>query len=265
IATVSLPGTLESKLHACAAAGFTHIELFEDDVLRYPHPLPQLRKLCYDLGLNICMYQPFRDLGEWALRSDFDLALERLRHKFRWMDDLGCDTILVVSNCQPANLCTDNLETSISQYKEAAEVAARHGKRIVFEALAWGTHINLWRQSWEIVRAVDHPAFGLCLDSFHIYSRGDNVDGLGDVPAEKIFIVQLADAPYLQMHVLEWSRHYRSFPGQGEMPITEFMEELRKTGYDGIVSLEVFSDNIRNGNLPELAKDAMRSLQFLDG
>lgn len=143
-------------------------------------------------------------------------------------------------------------------------MAAQQGKRIAFEALAWGTNINLWRQSWDVVRSVDHPAFGLCLDSFHIYSRGDNVDGLGDIPAEKIFIVQLADAPYLQMHVLEWSRHFRSFPGQGEMPIVSFMEELRKTGYDGILSLEVFSDNIRNGDLTQLTKDAMRSLEFLD-
>ncbi len=52
-------------------------------------------------------------------------------------------------------------------------------------------------------------------DSFHILARGDTLDALPSVPVEKITFVQLADAPYMKMDLLEWSRHFRCFPGQG--------------------------------------------------
>ncbi len=62
---------------------------------------------------------------------------------------------------------------------------------------------------------MDSPALGLVLDSFHILARGDTLDALPSVPVEKITFVQLADAPYMKMDLLEWSRHFRCFPGQG--------------------------------------------------
>ena len=40
----------------------------------------------------------------------------------------------------------------------------------------------------------------------------------------------LADAPWLEMDVLSWSRHFRCFPGQGDLPLTDFMEALAATG-----------------------------------
>lgn len=67
----------------------------------------------------------------------------------------------------------------------------------------------------ERVRRVDSPALGTVLDSFHILARGDTLDALPSVPVEKITFVQLADAPYMKMDLLEWSRHFRCFPGQG--------------------------------------------------
>ena len=36
--------------------------------------------------------------------------------------------------------------------------AARRGLSLGYEALAWGRHVNRWRQAWEIVKAADHPA-----------------------------------------------------------------------------------------------------------
>lgn len=68
--------------------------------------------------------------------------------------------------------------------------------------------MNRWQQAWERVRRVDSPALGLVLDSFHILARGDTLDALPSVPVEKITFVQLADAPYMKMDLLEWSRHF---------------------------------------------------------
>jgi 4-hydroxyphenylpyruvate dioxygenase len=99
--------------------------------------------------------------------------------------------------------------------------------------------------------------------SFHIYCLGDNVDRLPFVPGEKVFIVQFADAPLLRMDPLQYSRHHRNFPFQGQFPLTKFIHALTETGYNGPYSLEIFNDEFRSAPSTRIALDGIRSLMLL--
>ena len=145
-----------------------------------------------------------------------------------------------------------------------ASRAGERGLRIAYEALAWGRHVNDYAHAWDIVAAADHPALGTCLDSFHILSVGSDLDRLADIPGERVFYLQLADAPRLVMEVLQWSRHYRCFPGQGAFDLADFVERVLRTGYAGPLSLEVFNDVFRQADPDRTAVDAMRSLLVLE-
>ncbi|MBD0272968.1 MAG: sugar phosphate isomerase/epimerase and 4-hydroxyphenylpyruvate domain-containing protein, partial [Acetobacteraceae bacterium] len=128
-----------------------------------------------------------------------------------------------------------------------------------------GKHTNRWRQAWDIVRRADHPALGLILDSFHTLCLGDDLSGLaGAVPAEKLFFVQLADAPRLSMDPLPWSRHHRSFPGQGELPVGAFLRDVLAAGYRGPLSLEIFNDEFRSAPARRIARDGLRGLVWAE-
>ncbi len=113
------------------------------------------------------------------------------------------------------------------------------------------------------MRRADHPALGLCVDSFHILSRGSDPAGIRDIPGEKLFFLQLADAPYMDMDVLQWSRHYRLFPGQGTFDLPAFLGHVLAAGYAGPLSLEVFNDVFRQSDPRRAAVDALRSLLAL--
>jgi 4-hydroxyphenylpyruvate dioxygenase len=65
------------------------------------------------------------------------------------------------------------------------------------------------------------------------------------------------------MGLLFWSRHFRSMPGQGDLPVTEYVAELLKLGYDGPLSLEIFNDRFRATSPELVATDGMRSLVAL--
>ena len=130
--------------------------------------------------------------------------------------------------------------------------------RVSYEALAWGRHVNTYERSWEIVRRADHPALGLCVDSFHILSRGSDPAGIRDIPGEKLFFLQLADAPHMNMDVLQWSRHHRLFPGQGAFDLPAFLGHVLAAGYTGPLSLEVFNDVFRQSDPRRAAVDALR-------
>jgi len=260
LATVCLSGTLEDKLVAAADAGFDGVEIFEPDLVASPSSPGDIRVLCRDLGLSIDLYQPFRDLDSTDPER-FAANLRRAERKFDVMAELGADTVLVCSSVGPDAVSDDDLLAS--QLAALASRAEARGVRIAYEALAWGTHVNTYEHSWEVVARADHPALGLCLDSFHILSRGSDPTPIADIPGEKLFFLQLADAPHLSMDVLQWSRHHRLFPGQGSFDLPGFLRPVLAAGYAGPLSLEVFNDVFRQADPGPTAVDAQRSLLVL--
>jgi 4-hydroxyphenylpyruvate dioxygenase len=150
-----------------------------------------------------------------------------------------------------------------ADFRELAERAARRALRVGYEALAWGRHINDYRDSWEVVRRADHKAVGLVLDNFHIQARSADLSALRAIPGDRISFVQIADAPKLQMDYLSWARHWRCLPGQGDFDLAGFMDALETTGYDGWLSLEIFNDRFRAGSPRSVAVDGRRSLIWL--
>ncbi|WP_433456155.1 bifunctional sugar phosphate isomerase/epimerase/4-hydroxyphenylpyruvate dioxygenase family protein [Streptomyces sp. CA-142005] len=260
IATVSLSGTLTEKLAAAARAGFGGVEIFENDLLACPLAPEEIRARCADLGLSIDLYQPMRDV-EGVPEEIFVRNLRRARHKFELMNRLGADTVLVCSSVSPD--AVDDDARAAGQLARLAGLAEESGIRVAYEALAWGRHVNTYEHAWRIVEAADHPALGVCLDSFHILSRGSDPKGIEDIPGEKIFFLQLADAPLLAMDVLQWSRHYRCFPGQGGFDVAGLVRHVLAAGYRGPLSLEVFNDVFRQADAGPTAVDAHRSLLLL--
>jgi sugar phosphate isomerase/epimerase/4-hydroxyphenylpyruvate dioxygenase-like putative hemolysin len=260
IATVCLSGTLEDKLSAAAAARFESVELFENDLIASAWSPERIREECARRGLSMVVYQPFRDFE--AVAPDLLTAnLRRAERKFDVMQRLGVDTLLVCSSVSPRAVDDDDL--AAEQLHVLADRAERRGLRIAYEPLAWGRFVNTYAHAWRIVRRANHPALGLCLDSFHVLSRDDDPSGIRVVPGSKIFLVQLADAPRLNMDVIEWSRHHRLFPGLGSFNLTDFVGHVLSTGYDGPLSLEVFNDVYRQTSPRHAAIDGMRSLLAL--
>ncbi len=261
IATVSLGGTLPEKLGAIAAAGFDGVEIFEADVLAHEGSPAEIGEMIRDRGLEIIAFQPFRDF-EGMPEPQRSRGFERARRKFELMNELGAGAILVCSNVSPLSL--GGIDRAAADLRELGEIAEGFGIDIGFEALAWGRHVSDYRDAWEIVRRADHPRVGVILDSWHILSRGLPVDAIRSIPADRITFVQLADAPKMDMDLLQWSRHFRNFPGQGDFPVDAFMQAVIATGYDRWLSHEIFNDRFRMASPRRIAEDGERSLIWLN-
>ena len=260
IATVSISGDLKEKLQAIANAGFDGVEIFENDFLAFDESPRQVGRMVRDHGLEITLFQPFRDF-EGMPEPLRGRTFDRAERKFDLMQEMGTDLVLVCSNVSAVAM--GGIDRAAADFFELGERAARRGLRVGYEALAWGRHIHDHRDAWEIVRRADHPNIGLILDSFHTLSRKIDVNSIRSIPKEKIFIIQLADAPLIDMDLLYWSRHFRNMPGEGDLPMLEFMKAVAATGYDGYLSLEIFNDQFRGGSPTAIAVDGRRSLIYL--
>ena len=260
IATVSISGNFAEKLQAIAAAGFDGIEIFEQDFIAHDGDPREVGDMIRDMGLEITLFQPFRDFEglPGPLRAK---AFDRAERKFDLMQQLGTDLVLICSSCHPAAL--GGIDRAAEDFHALGERAAARGLRVGYEALAWGRHVNDHRDAWEIVRRADHPNVGLILDSFHTLARKIDPDTIRRIPGDRIFFVQLADAPAIDMDLLYWSRHFRNMPGEGDLDVTRFMQAVMATGYAGPISLEIFNDQFRGGSPVTIARDGHRSLVAL--
>ncbi|WP_428623894.1 bifunctional sugar phosphate isomerase/epimerase/4-hydroxyphenylpyruvate dioxygenase family protein [Sedimenticola sp.] len=260
VATVSIGGSLPEKLEAAAEAGYQGVEIFESDLLTYDLAPTEVGKLVRSLGLEVVAFQPFRDF-ECMPEPQRTRAFERAKRKFALMNELGAENILVCSNVSVASL--GGIDRAAADLAELGDLAQSFGIQVGYEALAWGRHVSDYRDAWEIVKRVNHPNVGIILDSFHILSLALPVDAIRSIPADRIVFVQIADAPKLNMDILQWSRHFRNLPGQGDLPISEFMLALCDTGYDSWLSLEIFNDQFRAGPPRQVAADGVRSLAWM--
>ncbi len=258
IATVSLSGSLEHRLKAISAAGFDGVEIFEQDFIAHDGGAAEVGAMVRDHGLEILLFQPFRDF-EGLPEPYRSRAFSRAERKFNLMEELGTKDVLVCSSVHPAAL--GGIDRMADDFAELGERAAKRGLRVGFEALAWGKHVNDHRDAWEVVRRADHPNVGLILDSFHTLARKIDPNSIRAIPGDKIFFVQLADAPAIDMDLLYWSRHFRNMPGEGDLPITSFAQAVMATGYAGPISLEIFNDQFRSGPTETITADGFRSLR----
>jgi 4-hydroxyphenylpyruvate dioxygenase len=260
IATVCLSGNLLEKLQAIAAAGFKAVEIFENDLIAYPASPKVVRRICDDLGLAVVTCQPFREF-EGLPPDKRDKALERAERKFDLLQELDSDLLFVCSSTSTE--ASGGIDRLAEDFARLGERAARRKMRVGYEALAWGRQIFDYRDAWEVVRRCGQNSVGIVLDSFHIQSRGTDLKPIRAIPKDRIFLVQIADAPKLEMDYLSWSRHWRCLPGQGDFDLAAFMDALVATGYDSYLSLEIFNDRFRAGSARSVALDGHRSLVYL--
>lgn len=260
IATITMGGTLPEKIAAARAAGFDGVELFETDLETAALDAAAIRAIFGDGAPRLVNWFPLRDFEGMP----DDLRDEALARAGRFLDlatALGAPMVMACSNVH-ADALPDH-EAMVDDLRALGDLAARRGLRVAYEALAWGRHVADYRTAWDLVRQADHPAVGLVLDSFHVCARDLPVDAIRDIPGERIFLVQLSDAPILDLDYMRWSRGHRVLPGDGDFDLQGFMAAVRATGYDGVVSLECFSKTLRNQPAEHVAREGLADLKAL--
>lgn len=307
---------LPHKLDMAQKHGYSGVEIFDEDLFDLAlelqgvtptpraHPSPEaqltaarrIRSMCRARGLDIISLQPLRNYEGLVNRDAHAERLQELRLWIALCHELGTDLILVPSNFLPAEQVTDDLGLIAADLREAADLgaAAYPPVRLCYEGLCWGTHVDVWEKSWEVVKRADRPNLGLCLDTFNIAGRiyadpsrptGRNPGAekavaesmarlVAEVDPGKVFLVQIVDgerlaAPLVEGHEyynaaqpcrMSWSRHCRLFYGEERayLPVREIAWAIfNGLGYQGWASLELFNRRMSDRD-PEVPEELAR-------
>ena len=259
--TVTFGGTLIDKVTATAQAGFAGIELWAEDLTNYPGGPKEAAKLVRDHGLEIYDVQVLRDF-EAQTGGRRAAARDDAERFFDVMQAAGADMLLVCASTREDTL--NDPERAATDLAELGDLAHRRGLRIAFEALAWSRWTFTVDAAWRLVRAANRANVGLLVDTFHILARGTPNRLVAEIPMDRVFLVQIADAYMIPgLATIETARHHRVFPGEGDLAVGELMRVLRDCGYTGRYSLEIFNDGYRAEPPSVVARRAMQSLELL--
>ena len=261
IATVSLSGALDEKLRAIAAAGFGAVEIFENDLLSFSGSPRDVGQMCRDLGLAICAFQPFRDF-EGMPEPQRTRNFARAERKFDLMQELGTDLMLICSNVSPASL--GGIDRAAADFRELGERAAARGLRVGYEALAWGRHVNDYRDAWEIVRRADHKSIGIILDSFHALAPSFPTLPSNRSRPTRSFWCSSPTRRNSASTCCRGAGISAASRGRATCRSPTSWKPCAATGYAGPLSLEIFNDQFRAGSAVRTATDGLRSLILLE-
>jgi 4-hydroxyphenylpyruvate dioxygenase len=292
---------LDYKLEQASKSGFKGIEIFYED-LEYaakklagspnadsPPTTEQLldaarhcQSVCERLHLDIIGLQPFLFYEGLRDREQHGKLIEKMKVWLQIVKLLRTTVIQIPANFLPADQLTGDFDVIAADLRELADLGAAEepAVRFAYENLCWSTHVDTWEKLWDVVKRVDRPNFGVCLDTFNIAGRvwADPTSPTGktanadadlrsslekmvkEVDMSKVFYIQVVDAERMEAPLVEghpfhvdgnparmnWSRNARLFMYETDrgayLPVEEVARVIiREMGYKGYVSMELFS------------------------
>jgi len=244
------PATFEQDLSLFRELGIQNIEVCEGK-LAAADPRPQIEQL-QATGMKVTSVQPrlhslFPD-GPRPLPAPPAERMSRVAETCKLFGQYFPGTTLVtISGAAPNGDYRLAYQTAAHEYRKAASVAEQHGVRLALEPLNpilmnVDTFVCSLAHARRLIETVDHPAFGLFLDVWHVWEDAAAPEEIATL-AGRIFGV----------HVNDWHtpRAFgdRAIPGQGEIPLLKLLQAIRGTGYAGAYTLEIFSELKLPGSL----------------
>ena len=162
-------------------------------------------------------------------------ALERLRRAIGCAASLGSSVLggpfyCAYKHFTGAPATADERSWAAEILHAAAEEAELAGVQLAIEALnRFECYlINTMEDAMDLVRAVDHPAFGVHYDTHHMHIEEKSQD---------LAVLTAGEAIY-HVHV---SENDRGVPGRGQVDFDAAFGALHEVEYDGWLTIEAFS------------------------
>lgn len=240
--------TLNERLLAARAGGFTHMSLFPIDWQSWRlagQSAADLRARIRDAGIKVLAVDPFVqwipgfEIPEGYPSANRSFIAFNEEEIFRIAEETEAEALNCVEGLgqsYPAPLLEDALGTF-------ADRAASRGLRLTLEFMPISSITGL-REGWSLVNAVNRDNLGLCFDTWHYFRSYEDNALLATIPGRKIFEVQLADARQALQgeNLVDDLLRFRLLPGDGDFEIAAVAATLKSI--DGWTSAgpEVFAD-----------------------
>ncbi|HEX4590885.1 MAG TPA: sugar phosphate isomerase/epimerase family protein, partial [Gemmataceae bacterium] len=256
-----LPASFSEDAEACVSAGFPAIEVWLTKFEQHleTHSIADTRRLLAEKNvvLPAAAYQGGLLLSQGQQRK---AHFDDFRRRLDLCQGFGISTLLVVADFARA-VDTTSLERAVVSLKQAGQWAAAFNVRLALEFRAADAFCTSLDTAVRLTAAAAEPNVGVCLDSFHFFKGPSKEADLELLSPANLFWVQVSDLAGVPRELA--SDADRILPGDGDLPLTDFLGKLRKRGYDGYVSLELMNPTLwqtKASQVADLGAAALRRI-----
>jgi sugar phosphate isomerase/epimerase len=236
--TVGFTSPLAERFAAAAATGCRQATLSPPDVLRAAADgitAAEIGRQARDLGLDLVI-DPVMNWYPDREPSPSRFAGVSTDDALRMCEALGVASLSAI-----ATASSDVPVPELARYfGRLCDRAAGFGARVHLEFIPF-TIVRTLRIAWDLVRAAGRPNGGLVFDTWHFFRGEPQFDLLESIPGDRIFCVQLDDAPAKAEGSLREETSRRLLPGDGQLDLVGAVRALHRIGALAWVGPEVIS------------------------
>lgn len=250
------PASLTDKVKIAAKAGFDAIEPWDGELAEYEKNggnLKDLGKQIKDLGLFVPSV-----IGLWnalpPTKELFDASLKDTRRRMRMASDIGAQHIQTIPNTVGENF---DRKWVADRYRDLIEIGLKEYN--ILPALVFVKFFPLKTLGQAVGIALDanHPKAMVIPDVYHMYISEGGFEGIKLMKGDAFAIFQFNDAPTTPALAQLEDKH-RVYPGDGILPLTSILKDLKGTGFKGCVSLEMYNPEYWKQDLQTVAETGLR-------
>ena len=257
---------LTTDIRIAKETGFEALEIITEKLLRYLNAGLQaedlvpvfrrhsIRPACIDILGDIERIKP----------NEHKQLLEETERLCTVAHILNCPTIQINPFCGLAGRpWKEIIGLTAQNTAEIADIGKQYGIRFQLEGAAW-TPIHSMSQCLELLGEANRDNVGLVLDFWHFWAGGDtSPDEVARLDKSLIYGVHFCDGLRPEQGE-EWpdEKLLRDFlPGEGKIPLKEWVAAVQATGFDGVWSTEILGSRYWEMDQLEIAKEVKKRLE----
>ncbi|MFB3882347.1 MAG: sugar phosphate isomerase/epimerase family protein [Armatimonadota bacterium] len=247
------PTSLERKLYAAASSGFAAVGLSQAEL---DAPGERGRE---ELRLSELAVAELEAATGWMApgRTARTIALMQAEALFAAAAEVGASLAIAWPSDEPV----DRLAAA-TYFGDLCRAAEPLGLRVGLEFLGGSATVPDLSTAWEIVEMAEADNGGLVLDTFQFFRGNPAIDAVEPIPGERIYLVQVSDAP--ELPATELRDGHRLYPGTGALALEPLLAAIREKGYTGWYSLELHNEEYWAQDPALIAAQGFRAMQRMD-
>jgi sugar phosphate isomerase/epimerase len=260
---VTLSRPFAEDVAAYADAGCPAMEVWLTKLEQHleKHPADETRRLLAERGMTLAAasYQGGLLLSQGEeRRAHFD----HFRRRLDLCQAFGIPTLLVTADFAGV-VDQTALERAVVSLKQAAQWAAGFGVRLALEFRGRAPFCAGLDTALAVLAHCGEPNVGVNLDVFHYYTGPSKFEDLELLTPANLAFVQMCDLAGVPRELATDAD--RVFPGEGDFRLGPIVEQLRRIGYDGWVSLEVMNPTLWQVKATQVAELGLMALRRVLG
>jgi sugar phosphate isomerase/epimerase len=155
------------------------------------------------------------------------------------------------------------IEETAKRVAIAADIAAAHGLGLFLEPLGWAP-VNRVGQALQIFDIIDRDNVGLAVDFWHFWVSGDTPEDVATLDPKLIHAVHVCDGiPVPAGEIPDQAVSRNVWTGGGSIPLQEWVDAVKATGFDGWYACEIFCDKSAELGFHQVASTLRNNLAIL--